>query len=117
MQKTNCTDMLVHSELTRSVASLAFRNEVMNKYLEVVEYLLGQNPKDKEVVMAVYESSLRCNKFDKAAKMAAKLVNNFQEPKFVLAQVQLLYMDSINGGNPMSLTFAIAFCEKYLAGL
>lgn len=68
---------MVHSELTRSVACLSYRNEVNDKYLELVENLLSKNPQDREVVMSVYESSLRCNKFDKAAKMAAKLVNNF----------------------------------------
>ena len=52
-----------------------------------MENLLTKNPKDREVVMSVYESSLRCNKFDKAAKMAAKLTNQFNDPSYMLAQV------------------------------
>ena len=49
--------------------------------------------------------------------MASKLANNFGEPKQILSQIQLLYMDSQSGGSPMSLQFAIVFADKYLAAL
>ena len=49
--------------------------------------------------------------------MAAKLANNFSDSSYVLPQIQLLYMDNVNGGSPMSLQFAIVFAEKYLASL
>jgi len=35
--------------------------------------------------------------------MAAKLANSFNDPSFVLPQIQLLYMDNVSGGSPMSL--------------
>lgn len=56
----------------------------MQRYLEVVEVLHNNNPKDKELVKALFEGSVRANKFDKAAKMAAKLLNTFAEPSFAL---------------------------------
>ena len=37
---------------------------------------------------------MKNNKFAKAAKMAAKMVNSFKESSFALIQVQCLYMDS-----------------------
>ena len=52
------------------------------KYLEVVEYLQGQNPNDKELTFTMYEAGLKNNKFAKAAKMAAKMVKDFNEPSF-----------------------------------
>ena len=64
------------------------------KYLEVVEELQGQNPDDKELTFTLYEGSLMNNRFAKAAKMAAKMVQSFNEHSFALPQVQCLYMDS-----------------------
>jgi hypothetical protein len=81
----------------------------------VTESLQSKNPNDVELVKCVFAGSLRTNKFSQAAKMASKLANNFSEPKQILSQIQLLYMDSQNGGSPMSLQFAIVFADKYLA--
>ena len=64
------------------------------KYLEIVEHLQAANPDDKELTFTLYEGSLMANKYAKAAKMAAKMVQAFQEPSFSLPQVQCLYMDS-----------------------
>ena len=83
----------------------------------MIEELQAMNPADKELVKSVFEGSLRNNQFEKAAKMASQLLNKFKEPRYALIQVQLLYMDHVNGGSPMSLQFAIAFAEKYLATL
>ena len=44
------------------------------KYLELIEYLQGKNPQDKELTFTLYEGSLKNNKYAKAAKMAAKMV-------------------------------------------
>jgi len=49
--------------------------------------------------------------------MASQLFNKFKEPRYALIQVELLYMDHVNGGSPMSLQFSLAFAEKYLATL
>ena len=83
----------------------------------VIEGLATNNPTDRELVKSVYDGSLRGNKFDKAAKMASKLANNFKDASFTLPQIQLLYMDNVHQGNAMSLQFAIVFAEKYLASL
>lgn len=64
------------------------------KYLEIVEHLQAQNPDDKELTFTLYEGSLMNNKFAKAAKMAARMSQKFEELSFSLPQVQCLYMDS-----------------------
>ena len=91
----------------------------MAKYLEIVEHLQGRNTDDKELTFTLYEGSLMNNKFAKAAKMAGRMVQAFNEPSFSLPQVQCLYMDSqkwLGGtGSPISLQLAVAFAEKYMA--
>jgi len=90
----------------------------LEKYFETVEKLQGRNPDDKELTFTLYEGSLKHNKFAKAAKMAAKMAKDFNEPSFILPQVQCLYMDSQKwlGGtqSPISLQLAVAFAEKYM---
>ena len=93
------------------------KDQYMVKYQAIIENLVSEYPKDKELVKSVFEGSIKNNKFALGAKMAAKLVNAFEEPSFALTQVQLLYMDSQNGGSPLSLQFACAFAEKYLKNL
>mgnify|MGYP000362334171 CR=1 FL=1 len=56
----------------------------MAKYLETVEHLQTTNPDDKELTFRLYEGSLKNNKFAKAAKMAAKMVQAFGEHSFSL---------------------------------
>jgi len=93
-------------------------NLFMAKYLEIVEMLHTTNPDDKELTYTVYEGSLQNNRFAKAAKMAARMVQSFSEHSFALPQVQCLYMDSQKwlGGtqSPISLQLAIAFAEKFM---
>ena len=60
------------------------RSDYTARYLEVIENLHGKNPKEKELVKSLFEGSLKINKFDKAAKMTSKLLNNFQEPSYAL---------------------------------
>lgn len=59
----------------------------MAKYLETVELLHTKNPDDKELTYTLYEGSLQNNRFAKAAKMAAKMVQSFNEHSFALPQV------------------------------
>lgn len=87
------------------------------RYLEVAEALQTKNPKDSALVKSVYEGALRSNKFDKAAKMASKMLNNFGDSSFCLIQIELLYLDYSQKGTLMSLQFAVAFAEKYLNAL
>jgi hypothetical protein len=46
--------------------------------------LVTEYPKDKELVKSVFEGSLKNNKFGQGAKMAAKMLNQFEEPSFAL---------------------------------
>ena len=64
------------------------------KYLETVEMLQAKHPGEKELTFMLYEGCLADNRFAKAAKMAARMVQAFGEPSFSLPQVQCLYMDS-----------------------
>lgn len=84
------------------------------RYLEVAEALQAKNPKDSALVKSVYEGALRSNKFDKAAKMASKMLNTFGDSSFCLIQIELLFLDYTQKGTPVSLQFAIAFADKYL---
>lgn len=84
MEKSNITDRYVHDTLMRTVSQMSGRAEYMQRYLEVIEKLQVNNPKDKELVKSVFDGSVGNNKFDKAAKMAAKLLNNFNEPSYAL---------------------------------
>ena len=59
----------------------------MEKYFEVVEHLLTQNPKDKDLTFSMYEGSLQNGNFSMAAKMAAKMVNAFDVASFSLPQI------------------------------
>ena len=59
--------------------------ELMERFIVVIEELHAANPKDKELVNIVYEVCLCEGKYDKAAKMASKLVSAFGEKNFALA--------------------------------
>ena len=59
----------------------------LDRYLEVVEQLQAQNQEDKELTFALYEGCLKNNRFPKAAKMAGRMVQQFNEPSFSLPQV------------------------------
>ena len=54
------------------------------KYLELVEFLQGLHPEDKELTFTLYEQMLKNNKFSKAAKLAAKMAQTFGELSFHL---------------------------------
>ena len=56
----------------------------MVRYQEIIENLVNAYPKDKELVKSVFEGSLKNNKFGLAAKMAAKLLNQFEESSYAL---------------------------------
>ena len=70
-------------------------SELMERFIVVIEELHAANPKDKELVNIVYEVCLCEGKYDKAAKMASKLISAFGEKNLAIAQVELLYMDSL----------------------
>ncbi len=117
MEQHNITDRYVHDTLIRTCAQMEHRAEYQLRYLEVAEALQLKNPKDSALVKSVYEGALRSNKFDKAAKMASKMLNNFGDSSFSLIQIELLYLDYTHKGTQMSLQFAVAFAEKYINAL
>lgn len=94
MKESNIVDHYLLDTIQRTTSRMQESKLFTTKYLEVVEHLQGQNTGDKELTFKLYEGSLMYNKFAKAAKMAAKMVQAFNEPSFSLPQVQCLYMDS-----------------------
>mmetsp|Transcript_15966 Transcript_15966/g.21677 ORF Transcript_15966/g.21677 Transcript_15966/m.21677 type:complete len:87 (-) Transcript_15966:30-290(-) len=86
--------MYLLDTIQRTIRSMKDSNLFTARYLETVETLQGKNPDEKELAFMLYEGSLQNNKFAKAAKMAAKMNQQFGEPSFALPQVQCLYMDS-----------------------
>ena len=70
--------------LQRTCRRMKKRNEILAKYLEVVEHFQEKDPEDKELTFTLYEGCLKSNKFAKAAKMAAKMAKDFNEPSFAL---------------------------------
>ena len=118
MMKNEVTDQYVLDTLQRTISRMSSsRDFFLEKFQHLTETLQAKHPNDVQLVKCVFAGSLRTNKFAQAAKMASKLANNFGEPKQILSQIQLLYMDSQHGGSPMSLQFAIVFADKYLASL
>lgn len=117
IESGNITDRYVHDTLIRTCAQMQHRADYQLRYLEVAETLQTKNPKDSALVKSVYEGALRSNKFDKAAKMASKMLNNFGDASYCLIQIELLYLDFTTKGTAMSLQFAVAFAEKYLSAL
>lgn len=81
---TKVVDHYLLDTLSRTCSRMAESKIFMDKYLELVEKLQGLNPDDKELTFALYEGSLQNNKFSKAAKMAAKMAQQFKEPAFSL---------------------------------
>jgi len=55
---------------------------LLDRYLEVVEQLQAVKPDDKELTFTLYEGCLKNNKFAKAAKMAGRMAQAFNEPSF-----------------------------------
>ena len=111
-------DQYLLDTVQRTSRSMQESQIFAKRYLEVVEALQAKNPNEKDLTFMLYEGSLQNNKFSKAAKMAAKMAQAFNEPSFSLPQVQCLYMDSQKwlGGeqSPISLQLAVAFAEKYM---
>ena len=119
LRDTSNIDHYLLDTIQRTASRMVEGQTFLAKYLELIEYLQGKNPQDKELTFTLYEGSLKNNKYAKAAKMAAKMVQSFGESSFSLPQVQCLYMDSqpwLGGtSSPISLQLAVAFAEKYMA--
>jgi hypothetical protein len=87
IEKEKILDHFLLDTLSRSVSRMIHKDAYMARYQTIIENLVNEYPKDKELVYSVYEGSLKNNKFSQAAKMAAKMVNTFDEPSFALNQV------------------------------
>ena len=94
LQTSGQCDHYLLDTIKRTAGRMQEGKLFMARYLEVVEALQTKNPEDKELTFTLYEGSLQHNNFTKAAKMAAKMVQQFKEESFSLPQVQCLYMDS-----------------------
>ena len=65
IEQENVLDHYLLDTLQRSVArmTVTHREEYLTRYQSVIERLVNEHPKDKELVRAVYDGSLRSNKF------------------------------------------------------
>jgi hypothetical protein len=112
-------DHYVLDTFLKTTQRMTAREEYIAEYLKVIEILHAKHPKDKELVFTLFNGALSNNQFSMAAKMASKMYQTFEEPSYVLPQVQCLYMDSqkwLGGsGLPISMQLAVGFAEKYMA--
>lgn len=84
IEREKLLDHYLLDTIQRTVARMIHAEEYLARYMEIIEVLVQEHPKDKELVAAVFEGSLKNNKFAQAAKMAAKLLNNFEERDYAL---------------------------------
>jgi hypothetical protein len=118
IKQSTSVDHYVLDTFLRTTQRMQERNFYQQEYFKAIEILHGKNPKDKELTHSLYTGSLMNGNFSTAAKMAQKMVQQFDEPSFALPYIELLYIDSqtwLGGsGSPISLPFAVAFAEKYM---
>lgn len=63
LTKIDVVDHYCLDTLMSTVCRMIHRDEYMARYLQLVESLLGNHPKDKDLVKSCYEGSLKNNKF------------------------------------------------------
>ena len=71
--KNDVVDHYCLDTLMSTICRMLHRDEYVAKYLQLVESLLKNHPKDKDLVQSCYEGSLKSNKFDQVAKIAKKM--------------------------------------------
>jgi hypothetical protein len=94
IKQITTVDHYVLDTFLKTTARMQERTFYQQEYFKVIEILHGKNPKDKELTHSLYTGSLMNGQFGTAAKMAQKMVQQFDEPSFALPHIELLYMDS-----------------------